>query len=110
MSRVGVLSVLHVAVGNLMKIVSPCRNLRLRKTVQDAENRSRAEVLYHLRPTHAYLVTSALRALPDDEPALTPEFRENLLSFFCWSNFPLVGLYITLKFSVKTYEITVLCR
>ena len=91
MSHVGVLSVLHVAVGNLMKIVCPCRNLRLRKTVQDAENRSRAEVLYHLRPTHAYLVTSALRALPDDEPALTPEFRENLLSLFllvklspCW--------------------------
>ena len=87
MSHVGVLSVLHVAVGNLMKIVCPCRNLRLRKTVQDAENRSRAEVLYHLRTTHA----SALRALPDDEPALTPEFRENLLSLFllvklspCW--------------------------
>ena len=55
MSRVGVLSVLHVAVRNLMKIVCPCRNLRLGKTVRDAENRSRAEVLYHLRPTHVYL-------------------------------------------------------
>ena len=54
MSRVGVLSVLYVAVGNLMKIVCPCRNLRL--------------------------VTLALRTLPGDEPALTPEFRENLLS------------------------------
>ena len=40
MFRVGVLSVLHVAVGNLMKIVCPCRNLRLGKTVRDAENRS----------------------------------------------------------------------
>ena len=57
MSRVSVLSVLHVAVGNLMKIVCPCWNLRLGTTVQDVENRSGAEVLYHLRPTHAYLVT-----------------------------------------------------
>ena len=56
MSRVGVLSVLHVAVGNLMKIVCPCGNLRIGKTVRDPENRSRAEVLYHVRPTHAYLV------------------------------------------------------
>ena len=59
MSRVGrvdVLSVLHVAVGNLMKIVCPRQNLRLGKTMPDAENRPRAEVLYHLRPTHAYLV------------------------------------------------------
>ena len=88
MSRVGVLSVLHVAVRNLMKIVCPCRNLRLRKTVQNAENRSRAEVLYHLRLTHAYLVTSALRVLPDDEPALTPEFRENLLSLLLLHGMP----------------------
>ena len=28
-----------------MKIVCPCRNLRLGKTARDAENRSRAEVL-----------------------------------------------------------------
>ena len=71
-----------------MKIVCPCRNLRLGKTVHDAENRS----------------------LLDDEPALTPEFTENLLALFllvklspCWP------LHHT-KISVKTYEIIVLCR
>ena len=56
MSRVGILSVLHVAVGNLIRKSLTCRNLRLGKTVHDADNRSQAEVLYHLRPTHAYLV------------------------------------------------------
>ena len=110
MSRVGVLSVLHVAVGNLMKIVCPCRNLRLGKTLRDAENRSRAEVLYHLRPTHAYLVKRSAnnanrREKYMDEGFTTRESRHPCSIFHClyfyWSNFSLVGLYITLKLAQK---------
>ena len=93
-----------------MKIVCPCRNLRLGKTVRDAENRSRAEVLYHLRPTHAYLVERSAndanqRETYMDEGFTTRESRHTLdrpcstfhCLYFYWSNFPVVGLYITLK-------------
>ena len=97
-----------------MKIVSPCRNLRLGKTVRDAENRSRAEVLYHLRPTHVYLVKRSAnnanqREKYMDEGFTTRESRHPLdrpcsifhCFYFYWSNFSLVGLYITLKLAQK---------
>ena len=97
-----------------MKIVCPCRNLRLGKTVRDAENRSRAEVLYHLRPTHAYLVERSAnnanqREKYMDEGFTTRESRHPLdrpcsifhCLYFYWSNFSLVGLYITLKLAQK---------
>ena len=97
-----------------MKIVCPCRNLRLGKTVRDAENRSRAEVLYHLRPTHAYLVKRSANNANQrekylDEGFTTRESRHPLdrpcsifhCLYFYWSNFSLVGLYITLKLAQK---------
>ena len=52
MSGVGVLSVLHVAVGNLMKIVCPCRNLRLGKTVRDVENIDREPRFFIISDPH----------------------------------------------------------
>ena len=82
--------------------------------MRDAENRSRAEVLYHLRPTHAYLVKRSTnnanqREKYMDEGFTNRESRHPLdrpcsifhCLYFYWSNFPLVGLYITLKLAQK---------